>query len=41
MGAQVSRAKVNSDVESEWFWLMGNCNASDMGTRTTATWQDP
>jgi hypothetical protein len=36
----VSEVKVNSNVESEWFHLTGDCNPADLGTRTAATPQD-
>jgi hypothetical protein len=31
---------VNSNVEEEWLWLVGNCNPADLGTRSTATPKD-
>jgi hypothetical protein len=40
VGARVSEVKVNSDVESEWRWLEGNCNPADLGTRSRATPKD-
>jgi hypothetical protein len=40
VGARVSEVKVNSNVEEEWLWLVGNCNPADLGTRSTATPQD-
>ncbi len=40
VGARVSEVKVNSNVENEWWWLEGNCNPADLGTRSRATPQD-
>jgi hypothetical protein len=40
VGARVSEVKVNSNVEKEWRWLEGNCNPTDLGTRSKATPQD-
>ncbi len=40
VGARVSEVKVNSNIEEEWLWLVGNCNLEDLGTRSIATPQD-
>jgi hypothetical protein len=40
VGAYVSEMKVNSDVETEWFWLTGDSNPTDLGIRTGATPQE-
>jgi hypothetical protein len=40
VGARVSEVKVNSDVENERRWLEGNCNPTDLGTRSKATPRD-
>jgi hypothetical protein len=40
VGARVSEVKVNSNVENEWRWLEGNCNPTDLGTRSRATPKD-
>ncbi len=37
VGACVSKVKVNSNMETEWFWLTGDCNPDDLGTRTPVT----
>jgi hypothetical protein len=31
MAARFSEVKVNSNIEEEWLWLVGNCNPSDLG----------
>ncbi len=36
----MSEVKVNSNVEEEWLWLVGNCNPADLGTWSTATPKD-
>jgi hypothetical protein len=28
VGARVSKVQVNSNVEEEWLWLVGNCNSA-------------
>ncbi len=40
MGARESKEKVNSNVEEEWMWLVGNCNPTDLGMRSSATPED-
>ncbi len=40
VGARVSEVKVNSNVEEEWLWLVGNRNPVDLGTRPNATPQE-
>jgi hypothetical protein len=40
VGARVSEVKVNSNMEEEWLWLVGNCNPADLGTRSSATPKD-
>jgi hypothetical protein len=40
MGARVSEVKVNSNVEEEWLWLVGNCNPVDLGKWSNATPKD-
>ncbi len=40
MGARVIEVKVNSNVEEEWLWLIGNCNPTDSGTCSTTTPKD-
>jgi hypothetical protein len=37
VGARVSEVNVNSNVETEWFWLTGDCNPDDLGTKTPVT----
>ncbi len=37
VGARISEVKVNSNMEKEWVWLMGNCNPADLGTRPTVS----
>ena len=34
-GTRVSEIKTKSDVETEWFWIPGTANISDLGTRDT------
>jgi hypothetical protein len=40
VGARVSKVKVNSNIEEERLWLMGNCNPADLGTRSSASPRD-
>ncbi len=40
VGARVGEVKVNSNIEEEWLWLIGNCNPLDLGTQSNATPQD-
>jgi hypothetical protein len=40
VGAGVSELKVNFNMETEWFWLTGNCNPANLGMRTDATPRD-
>ncbi len=35
-GVIVSKVKVNSDVEKEWYWLMKDCNPANLGARMEA-----
>jgi hypothetical protein len=35
--AHVSEIKFNSHVETEWFWLTGDCFPVNVGTRTATT----
>ncbi len=37
VGTWVSEVKVNSNVEEEWLWLVGECNPANLRTRSTAT----
>jgi hypothetical protein len=38
--ARVSKVKVNSNIEEEWLWLVGNCNPAGLGTQSMATPKD-
>jgi hypothetical protein len=40
VGTCVSDIKVNCNVETEWFWLMGDCNPADLDMRTGAAPKD-
>jgi hypothetical protein len=37
VGVRVSEVEVNSNLEEEWLWLVGNCNPRGLGTRLNAT----
>jgi hypothetical protein len=40
VGARVREVKVNSNVEKEWLWLVGNRNPADLVTRSNDTPQE-
>jgi hypothetical protein len=40
VGARESEVKVNRNMEDEWQWLEGNCNPTDLGSRSRATPKD-
>jgi hypothetical protein len=35
VGTRVSEIRIKSDPEKEWFWIPGELNLADMGTRPT------
>jgi hypothetical protein len=40
LGTRVSKIRPKSKVETEWFWIPGELNPVDMGTRPTVTPMD-
>ena len=40
VGTRVSEIKIKSDPEKEWFWIPGEQNITDMGTRPTMVPRD-
>jgi hypothetical protein len=40
VGTRVSKIKIKSDPEKEWFRILGELNLVDMGTRSTVVPKD-
>ena len=40
VGTRVSEIRTKSDPETEWFWIPGEMNIADMGTRPTVVPKD-
>jgi hypothetical protein len=40
VGTGVSEIKIKSNTEKEWFWIPGELNLADMGTRPTVLPKD-
>jgi len=40
VGTRVSKIRTKSEPETEWFWIPGEMNIADMGTRPTVVPKD-